>query len=444
MIAIRHPPEPGMPGPDSRPALRRLILQLLTLFLVFAVTLLIQVVMPFRQSGRTHTLRIVLFMVSFGTGGAWVLFSLLALPRAVRGLLSAWRDRTGPRARLLSALALGLSSVPLLLILGIGLALPGCRGLRMPGRSYNGPLPALTAGQQRLRDALRGHVETLAGTIGDRNVLTEYTNLLAAASYIENTFSHAGYTVGRQSYVPSPGLARGKLCDNLEVELTGTSKPEEIVVIGAHYDSVMGCPGANDNASGVAALLELARAFAGRHGGRTLRFVAFANEEPPFFWTADMGSAVYADRCRARSENIVAMISLETIGCYSDVPHSQHYPTRILEWFYPTTGNFIGFVGNTASRDLVRSVVASFRRHACLPSQGAVLPGAISGVEWSDNWSFSRRDYPAMMVTDTAPFRYAHYHTPDDLPAQLDYDRLAYLVSMLEPVITDLTLFPPR
>lgn len=424
--------------------MKKMLAQLLTFLAVFAVTTLIQAVMSFRQSGFLHGLRIVLFIVSFAAGAAWLLFSFLALPRAAGALLSECRRAAGPRSPLLPALTLALSGIPLFLILGIGFALPGCRSLRMPGRSYQGPLPALTPRQQALRDSLRTHVETLAGSIGDRNVLTEYTNLLAAATYINTTFSNAGCAVKRLGYVPSHSLVRGRSCDNIEVEIRGTTRPDEIIVVGAHYDSVMGCPGANDNASGVAGVLELARAFARRPLDRTLRFVAFANEEPPFFWTPDMGSAVYAAQCRARNDRIVAMLSLETIGYYSDAPRSQHYPTRILEWVYPSTGTFIGFVGTTRARALVRDVVASFRRHARFPSQGTVLPGIISGVEWSDNWSFDRQGYAAMMVTDTAPFRYAAYHTADDLPGQLDYNRLAHVVSALEQVIADLAASAPR
>jgi Zn-dependent M28 family amino/carboxypeptidase len=283
-------------------------------------------------------------------------------------------------------------------------------------------------------------VQKLAETLGDRNAATQYDNLLASADYIEGVFSNAGFAVQRQEYVPGHSAARGRSCVNLIAELPGTVSPAEIVVVGAHYDSVMGCPGANDNASGVAALLELARAQAGRPAPRTLRFVAFANEEPPFFWTSDMGSAVYAARCRARNEKIVAMLSLETLGYYSDAPHSQRYPSPLFGWFLPTTGNFIGFTGSLSARALVHQTVGSFRRHAAFPSQGAALPGAISGVEWSDNWSFSRQGYPALMVTDTAPFRYSYYHTPQDTPDKLEYDRFACVVSTLEKVIGDLTV----
>jgi Zn-dependent M28 family amino/carboxypeptidase len=208
--------------------------------------------------------------------------------------------------------------------------------------------------------------------------------------------------------------------------------------VGAHYDSVVGSPGANDNASGVAGLLALARRFAGKPRGQTLRFVAFVNEEPPYFQTEEMGSLVYAKRCQARGDNISAMVSLETIGYFSDAPGSQKYPSAGLGFFYPSKGNFIGFVGNTRSRALLRSAVSAFKKERKLPCEGASLPAVIPGIGWSDQWSFWQCGYPAIMVTDTAPFRYPHYHSSTDTPDKLDYDRFALVVSGMEKVIAEL------
>ncbi len=193
--------------------------------------------------------------------------------------------------------------------------------IRMPGKSFTGPLPAITPQQAALRDALRRDVEVIAGRIGERNLVFRYENLTAAMQFIEDAAAQAGYEVERQTYE-----AAGKQAVNLAVEIPGSSRADEIVVIGSHYDSVPGCPAANDNATGVAATLALARAFANRSPQRTLRFVWFVNEEPPYFQSARMGSWVYAKACRNRGENVVAMISLETIGYYSDAPNSQHYP----------------------------------------------------------------------------------------------------------------------
>jgi Zn-dependent M28 family amino/carboxypeptidase len=316
-------------------------------------------------------------------------------------------------------------------ILGLLLSWAGCTMIRMPLKSYAGALPPLTAGQIELRDRLKRGVEALAGEIGERNVFLP-KKLQAAAEYIEGAFSTAGYKVIQHSYT-----VMGESCHNLEVEIPGTTRPQEIVIVGAHYDSVAGCPGANDNGSGVAALLALAEKFAGAQPLRTLRFVAFVNEEPPFFWTDNMGSRVYAKMLRERGDQVVAMISLETIGYYSDAQGSQQYPSP-LSLVYPSTGNFIAFVGNIASRALVRDCITVFRQEAQFPSEGAALPQGLPGVGWSDHWSFWEEGYPALMLTDTAPFRYRQYHTEEDTPDKLDYERMARVVSGMEKVIESL------
>jgi len=301
----------------------------------------------------------------------------------------------------------------------------------MPGTSYSGPLEPLSVRETELRDRLRAHVEKLAGEIGARCV-SHPEGLRQAAAYINKAFASPGYEVSRQSFE-----ADGETCHNLEVEIPGKNRREEIVVIGAHYDTAGSNPGANDNGTGVAAVLELAHSFARTAPSRTLRFVAFVNEEPPYFQTDLMGSRVYAKRCRERGENVVAMMSLETMGYYSDVDGSQQYPFPFSS-FYPSTGNFIGFVGNFGSRSLIRKVIGIFRDQVDFPSEGGAIAGWVPGVGWSDHWSFWKEGYPALMVTDTAPFRYPHYHSMQDTPAKVDYDRLARVVAGLESVIAEL------
>ena len=270
--------------------------------------------------------------------------------------------------------------------------------VRMPGDSFHEVPPPLTNEELALRDELKADVQLLAGQIGERN-LEHYEKLVAAADFIARSFTEAGLNSRRDGYEVA-----GKLCENIEVEIRGTSR--EIIVIGAHYDSVVGSPGANDNGSGVAVLLALARRFAGKTpGARTLRFVAFANEEPGHFQTHEMGSWVYANRCQARGDKIVGMISLETVGHFSNAPGSQKFPMIGLKLFYPSAGNFIAFVSNVSSRALLRKTLKSFRRHATLPSEGAALPASVPGVGWSDHWAFWQHDYRAIMITDTAPFR---------------------------------------
>ncbi len=303
--------------------------------------------------------------------------------------------------------------------------------ISMPGRSYQGPFEPLSREEESLAAALRSHVFKLAGEIGARSVAFP-SGLHAARMYIEETLSQTGYAVQRQTFE-----TQAVDCHNLEVEIRGTSTPEEIIVVGGHYDSVLSSPAANDNATGTAAVLELARRFVVKKPRRTLRLVCFVNEEPPHFQTADMGSWVYARRCRERGENIVAMLSLETMGYYSEEAGSQRYPP-VFGWFYPSTGNFIGFVGNLSSRSLVRRVVGSFRRHARFPSEGGALPAFVPGVGWSDHWAFWQEGYAAVMVTDTAPFRYPYYHSLEDTPEKIDYARLARVVAGLERVIAEL------
>jgi len=301
--------------------------------------------------------------------------------------------------------------------------------ISMPGKSFTGPLPALTDEQLALRDQLRAHVQMLSVDIGERNI-PHYKELQASADYIERTLQQFGYAqVDSQTYT-----VNGKDVRNLAVEIRGQVQPEQIVVVGAHYDAVIGCPAANDNGTGVAATLELARRFASFKPNRTLRFVFFVNEEPPYFQTEQMGSLVYARACKARNENIVAMFSLETIGYFVDTPGSQQYPAP-LGMFYPNRGNFIAFVGNFTSRAFVREAVRSFRANAQFPSEGGAMPETLPGIGWSDHWSFSQVGYPALMITDTAPFRYPFYHTPQDTIDKIDFDRMTHVVSGVELVI---------
>ena len=301
----------------------------------------------------------------------------------------------------------------------------------MPGSSWSGPLPPLTGEQQRIHDNLKRHVAELAGRIGERNVWRPEA-LAVAAAYIRTSLEAAGYTVSVQPFT-SHGLA----VNNIEAVLPGHSAADQVIVAGAHYDSVAGTPGANDNASGVAALLELARLLAGTALPRTVRFVAFANEEAPFFYGDEMGSKRYADRARAQGERIEAMLSLETIGYYTDQPASQRYPFP-YSWFYPDTGNFIGFVGDLSSWRLIRRAIGAFRASTAFPSEGVAAPRATKGVHWSDHWAFWQAGYPAIMVTDTAFYRYPHYHAATDTPEQLDYAGLARVTGGLAAVITAL------
>jgi Zn-dependent M28 family amino/carboxypeptidase len=302
----------------------------------------------------------------------------------------------------------------------------------MPGTSYREELPLADELLSALAGELCQDVTHLAVDIGERNVRNRPRQLAQAADCIAAKFAAAGLVAERQAYEVS-----GCTCCNVEVEIRGTARPEEIVLVGAHYDTVAGTAGANDNTSGVSATLALARRFAHRKTGRSLRFVAFVNEEKPYAHTEEMGSRVYARRCRERGEQLVAMLSLETIGYYDDAPGSQKYPPP-LGLFYPAAGNFIAFVGNLASRRLVCRAVAAFRKNEPFPSEGVALPALVPRIGASDHASFWHEGYPAVMVTDTANFRYPFYHTPEDTIDKLDFDRIARVVRGLEKVVGEL------
>jgi Zn-dependent M28 family amino/carboxypeptidase len=262
------------------------------------------------------------------------------------------------------------------------------------------------------------HVERLAGDIGERNVFAPEA-LQRAAVYIEDEWGTMGYDVERLEYDVS-----GIRCANLVTTRKGSARSSEILLLGAHYDSVIGSPGANDNASGVAALLEIARMFHAVEPMLTVRFVAFVNEEPPFFWTHKQGSMVYAEAARRRGDDIRLMASLETIGCYSDQPGSQSYPP-LFRLFYPNRGNFIGIVSDFGSRPAMQRLAEAFRAQSDFPLQTVSTFRFIPGVSWSDHRSFWRHGYPAVMVTDTAFYRYRHYHTPTDTADKLAFPKLA-------------------
>lgn len=309
----------------------------------------------------------------------------------------------------------------------------------MPGRTHRGPLPPATPRQRELAEELRKDVAALAGEARDGGIgvrrLGLRDSLARAERVVSDAFARAGHAPQRL-----PFDADGEEAANVEVVVPGARAPEEIVVVGAHYDSAAPAPGADDDASGVAILLALARTW-GRGGharpGRTLRLVAFANEEPPHFQNPTMGSLVYARACRARGDRVVAMLSLESLGYFRDEEGTQKYPP-IVSFFYPSRGDFVGFVGDTSSRSLVRRAVGVFRTKAAFPSEGAALPGWVVGVGWSDQWSFWQVGYPGVMVTDTAPFRNPGYHTIQDRPETLDPERMARVTEGLEAVVADL------
>lgn len=303
----------------------------------------------------------------------------------------------------------------------------------MPGSSYRGARletpPSLRESQLRLR----GHVSQLSTGIGARNAASA-AKLTAAREYIHSVLVPlASSTANIQLEKLEP---EGEGAQNLIFEVAGR-QPSPIVVVGAHYDSAYSSPGANDNASGVAAALEVASALANRPATNTVRVVFFANEEPPFFKRPGMGSRTSAQNARRRGERISAMVAVETVGFYTEQAGSQQYPWPI-GLLYPSRGNFLAFVGDLGSRALVRRAIRAFRESTKFPSEGAALPATLPGVDWSDHASFRDAGYPAIMITDTAIYRDPHYHRTTDTAEHLDYDALARVTAGIEAVVRQL------
>lgn len=282
-------------------------------------------------------------------------------------------------------------------------------------------------------DKLKAHVQVLAGEIGERNAFRPRA-LRRAEEYIERVWHEQGYEIARNEYEMG-----GEKWANLEATRRGRKMPTAILLVGAHYDSVMGSPGANDNATGVAAILEIARSFTALEPETSVRFVAFVNEEPPFFRTPQMGSRVYAQMARVRGDDIRAMVSLETIGYYSEAPGSQKFPfpSFLFGLAYPDRGNFVVFASNWDSRMQMRRGVALFRAQSDFPVESIATLELVPGMDWSDHASFWRAGYPAFMVTDTALYRYPYYHTPRDTPDKVNYEALARVTQGLAGVFRE-------
>ena len=303
-------------------------------------------------------------------------------------------------------------------------------GVRMPGVSYSGPLPALSADAEMLRDRLSEHVRVLSMEIGERHA-NKRDRLDQAADYIEGQFADF-------EYVPKSEIINVKGYRNIVVDLYGKQNRNKILLVGAHYDTTWMTPGADDNASGVAALLEIARSFRGKELPITIRFVAFANEEFPYYGTPDMGSLYHAQHAREQNENIVGMFSLEMLGYYSDQHRSQYYP-KVIRSFYPRQGNFIAFVSNIVSRPLLMDAITTFRDQTRFPTQGLAAPQwLVRGIRRSDHASFWVNGFQAVMITDTANYRNYGYHNIGDTHDSLDYDRMTIVVEGIMSMLKSL------
>lgn len=240
---------------------------------------------------------------------------------------------------------------------------------------WNRPFMNTEKGDVQLAEKLKYHVYKLSHEIGDRSVF-EYEKLKQAEAYITEQFTSFGYKIEFQSY-----NLYDKTVRNIIAVKKGITKPEEIIILGAHYDTCFN-PGADDNASGVSVLLELGRALYSIPTNRSIKFIAFVNEEPPFFKTESMGSMVYVREARKKKEDIKASLILESVGYYTANPNSQHYPP-LFGLFYPNKGNFITIVGNFSSRWLVKKVVSSFKEKTAFPIESVITFGFVPGVDFS-------------------------------------------------------------
>ncbi len=269
-----------------------------------------------------------------------------------------------------------------------------------------------------LAESLKSHIEMLSVTIGERNYL-EYDNLQKAAEYITSEFNKFGYMSIQQVF-----QIEGKQYKNI-VARKSSLVSDKTLVIGAHYDSAVGTSGADDNASGVAALIEIARYFQDKPVNVNMEFVAFTNEEPPFFRSEDMGSKRYANEKKANNAKLLGMICLEMLGYYSEKKGSQQYPIGLLKLFYPSTGNYIAFVSNSNSRDLKNLIVKGFKKNSKFKVRTLTAPSFVTGVDFSDHQSFWANGYKAIMVTDTAFYRNKNYHTIADTIDTLDFEKMS-------------------
>jgi Zn-dependent M28 family amino/carboxypeptidase len=281
-----------------------------------------------------------------------------------------------------------------------------------------------------IENNLRAAVSYLSQGIGQRSFM-DLRKLDDAAGYIEEKFLSSGLSTERQAFT-----YRGNTYWNIIGKKEGPDKP--ILIVGAHYDTVIGTPGADDNASGIAALLELARLSGNTPCKRPVRFVAFCLEEPPVFYTSRMGSLVYAKSLRDRKVQLFGMISLEMLGYYSEEKDSQYYPLPVFRMFYPNTGNFIAFVGNLSSRHFANAFKRVFKGVSPFPVESLNSPSIVPGVDFSDHRSFWKNGYQAIMITDTAFYRNPNYHAPGDTFDTLDFKKMTALVSGLQRTMSSL------
>lgn len=277
---------------------------------------------------------------------------------------------------------------------------------------------------------LKEHVKTLSETLAPRD-----------AGHPENLERVADYIVGRLESFTSRVETQPYTADGMTVRNVRSffgSETEERIVIGAHYDVAGPYPGADDNASGVAGLLELARLMSDEELPLQVELVCYPLEEPPYFYTKNMGSYIHAKSLKDEGENVRAMIALEMIGYFSDDEESQSYPLSLLRPFYPSVGNYIAVVGKLFQKGLVRKVKKAMKNAGSLPVESINAPKLVPGIAFSDHLNYWRHGFPAVMITDTAMYRNPNYHSPTDTADTLDYKKMAQVVDGVKDAVIQL------
>jgi hypothetical protein len=282
-----------------------------------------------------------------------------------------------------------------------------------------------------IQNELISDVKFLSETIGPRNFIY-YDQLNLCREWIKNKWQTQGFEVTEQTFEMD-----GREYANLEVEVQGIKSPEEIIILSNQYDTLPDSPGANNNAGGVAVIFQLTKLLKDFVSDKTLRFVAFTNEEDPIFGTEQMGSYYYAQRSAEKNENIIIMLSLDAIGYYTNEPGSQRLPWP-FSIFYPDNGNFLAFIGDFSSREYMEAVTKGFKKGSSFPIEAGVVPQWIEGASWSDHQSFWIFGYPAIMVTDTGGFRSPYHTTTADTMDKMDFEALARIVLGMYGVILEI------
>ena len=269
-------------------------------------------------------------------------------------------------------------------------------------------------------EKLKTHVEKISNEFSPRSALF-VQNLDKTAAYVKQEFAIAGGNVSEQAFE-----ANGKTYRNIIARFNAES--EDRIVVGAHYDAAGSLPAADDNASGVAGLIELAYLLGRTKLTKHVELVAYTLEEPPFFGSNQMGSFIHAKSLKDENAAVRLMMSLEMIGYFSDEPNSQSFPVSAMSLFYPSRGNFIAVVGSFGNFSIVRRVKSAMKAQSEVPVRSINAPASIPGIDFSDHRNYWKFGYDAVMITDSAFYRNPNYHTAADTPEKLDYNRMSKVV----------------